>query len=101
MTIPLSVCTRGAACSDMIFYGLKVDQGQKSIADFQHNMGTVRYCSGVCTIGLPCSKMVTQASLMMNDQDARARPQQKETLNESAPRFWITDGRLVMKWHNI
>ena len=64
-------------------------------------MGTVLYRSGVCMIGLPCSKPVAQVSLFINDLGTYPHPQQKETLNESAPRFWITDGRLLTKWHNI
>lgn len=36
---------------------------------------------------------------MKNDQDACPHPLQRKSLYEPVPRFWITDGWLLMKWH--
>jgi hypothetical protein len=85
MASPLSVCTKEEQRAVIRFLWAEGAQGQKSIEDFQHNMGTVPYCSIVCMNGLPCPKTAAQVPLMMNDPDARPRPLHKRTLNESVP----------------
>ena len=85
MTAPLSICTKEEQRVVIQFLWTEGVPGQKFIADFQHNMVTVLYRSGVCMIGLPCSQIVTQVSLLMNDLDNHPRPEQKKPLNESPP----------------
>jgi hypothetical protein len=64
----LSVCTKEERHAVIHLLWAEGVQGQKSIEDFQHNMGTVLCRSVVCMNGLPCLKTAAQVSLMMNDQ---------------------------------
>jgi hypothetical protein len=83
MARPLSACTKEQQHAVIRFLWAEGVQGQKSIEDFRHNMGTVLCHNVVCMNGSPCSKTAAQVSLMMNDPDTRPRPLQKRTLNES------------------
>jgi hypothetical protein len=85
MAGPLSVFTKEEQRAVIRFLWAEGVQGQKSIKDFQQNMGTVLCCSVVCMNGFPCSKTAAQVSLIMNDADACPRPLQERTLNESVP----------------
>jgi hypothetical protein len=69
MATPLSMRAKEEQHAVIEFFcGLKVYQRQKSIEDFQNNMGTVLCYSILCMNGLPCLKMVAPVSLMVMTQ---------------------------------
>jgi hypothetical protein len=75
------------------FCGLKVYQGQKSIEDFHHKMGTVLYRSVVCMNGLPCPKN-GRTSVTHDERSGRTSTSTTEETTERV-RAMILDNRRV------
>lgn len=68
--------------------GLKVYQGQNSIADFEHNMETVFTATKCVRMDNHVQERPAKISAMKNDQNARLHPLQRKTLEESGW-LWI------------
>jgi hypothetical protein len=91
MAASLSIALKRAPFSDKIFVGQVVLEAE--IIYIQHNIGTVRCLIVVCVNGIPCLKMVTQVSQIVNSLYTRP------FADENIERFYIMI--LSIQWASV